>query len=217
MSNTKQPSKFSRFLRNNAALLLLIFCVLAITAVVLSVTLTQKTAIPDDPVVNNPNDDDKPDEPPVKETIRVFFESPVQYTSFGLGYTDGEVVKGIYRATLKEISAHTALDLLAADGTNVTAMYDGIVVETGYKYGIGNYVIIDHGDNVIATYASLGNVDVQEHEQVKKGEVIGTVSTTARSEFLDGGAHLHLEITKNGSHVDPTPYVKGEVYRDIEQ
>ena len=51
---------------------------------------------------------------------------------------------------------------------------------------------------------------------VKAGEKIGEVSTTASYEFSDG-AHLHLEISKNGTAVDPMPYVKGEVYREVEQ
>ena len=63
MNTTKQPNKFTRFLRNNAALLLLIFCVLAIAAVVLAVTLTRapdEPVIPDNPVVVDPgNNDDK--------------------------------------------------------------------------------------------------------------------------------------------------------------
>ena len=59
MNSAKQTNKFTRFLRNNAALLLLIFCVLAITAVVLAVTLTRKPdtpVIPDSPVIGGPDD-----------------------------------------------------------------------------------------------------------------------------------------------------------------
>ncbi|MCH5151997.1 MAG: M23 family metallopeptidase [Clostridiales bacterium] len=223
MNSTKQPSKFRRFLRNNAALLLLIFCVLAITAVVLAVTLTRDAAIPDGPVVNNPNDDkpgnsdpsdDRPN-PPVKDKVQVFFKSPVAYTGISLEYTDGVKVKCVYKPTLKEYSAHQALDLLAADNASVTAMFDGTVIESDSTYGIGSYVVIDHGDNVIATYASLTNVQVQKGEVVKQGEVIGYASTSARTEFKDG-AHLHLEVTVNGEHVDPTPYVEGKIYREYE-
>ena len=218
MNSTKQPSKFTRFLRNNAALILLIFAVLAITAVVLAVTLTRDTAIIDDPVVNNPGnsdpDDDKPN-PPVKEKVQVFFQAPLAYTGISLEYTDGVNLKYVYKSTLKEYSAHKALDLLAADGSRVTSMYDGTVIEVKSSYMNGNYVVIDHGENVIATYASLSNVQVQKGEQVKQGELIGYVSTSARSEFKDG-AHLHLEMTVNGEHVDPTPYVEGRIYREFE-
>ena len=225
MNSTKQPSKFTRFLRNNAALLLLIFCVLAITAVVLAVTLTRNMALPDDdPVVNVP-DDDKPGNsdpgddvpnPPVKDKVKVFFKAPVAYTGISLEYTDGVDHMFVYKSTLREWSAHQALDLLAADGASVSAMYDGTVIETGSNYANGYYVVIDHGDKVIATYASLANLQVQKGEQVKQGEVIGYASTSARTEFMDG-AHLHLEVTVNGDYVDPTPYVEGKIYREIEK
>ena len=217
-SSTKHPSKFKRFLRNNAALLLLIFCVLAIVTVVLAVTLTQKTAIPDDPVVNKPDDqpgNTDPSDDPVKKTMEVFFKAPFSYKGISLEYTDGVDRMFVYKPTLKEFSAHQALDLLAADGTDVSAMFDGKVLEVGSTYEIGNYVVIDHGENVIATYASLSNVQVQAGEQVKQGEVIGRVSTSARSEFMDG-AHLHLEVTVNGKYVDPTPYVEGKISREVE-
>lgn len=222
MNKTKQPSKFSRFLRNNAALLLLIFCVLAIVAVVLAVTLTQNATIPDDTVVNAPSDDkpgnaDPDDNPPKKEKVEVSFKAPLAYTSISLEYTDGEKIKGVYKVTLKETSAHRALDLAAADGTDVTAMFDGKVIEKGRSFEMGNYVVVDHGEKVIATYASLDEVDVEVGEQVKQGEVLGRVSTSARSEFLDGGAHLHLEVKVNGEYVDPTPYVEGKVTRIIEK
>ena len=220
MNSTKQPSKFSRFLRNNAALLLLIFCVLAIVAVVLAVTLTKTASIPDGPVANTPDDTpgntDPDDNKPTTEKVEVFFQAPLAYTSISLEYTDGEILKGVWKPTLLETSAHQALDLVAADGTDVVAMFDGKVIEADSTFEMGHYVVIDHGDNVIITYASLNDSTLEVGDQVKQGEVIGQISTSARSEFLDG-AHLHLEVQVNGKHVDPTPYVEGKVSRIIEK
>ena len=225
MNRTKQPSKFRRFLRNNAALLLLIFCVLAITAVVLAVTLTRDTAIiPDDPVVNNPNDDqpgnNKPgdDTPnnPGKEKIKIYFKAPVAYTGISMDYTYGAENPFEYNRTLEVWAAHRAVDLLAKEGSDVIAMYAGTVIEVGSTFNEGNYVIIDHGDNVIATYASLGNVQVQKNQKLAQGDVIGEVSESASAEYLDG-AHVHLEVRKNNVLVDPRPYVNGTVYREVEQ
>lgn len=225
MNRTKQPSKFRRFLRNNAALLLLIFCVLAITAVVLSVTLTRNTSdIIDDPVVNNPNDDlpgntdpsDKPSNPGT-EKVKVYFIAPLNYTKKSMDYTTGTADNPFeYNATLEVWAAHRAVDLLASEGTKVVAMYEGTVLEVGTSAIEGNYVIIDHGDGVIATYASLQNVQVEENQKVAQGEDIGEVSISASAEFMDG-AHLHLAVTKNNVIVDPTPYINGEVYREIEK
>ena len=225
MNSTKQPSKFRRFLRNNAALLLLIFCVLAITAVVLAVTLTRTTTpvVPDDPVISKPNDDDpddkKPDDDtpdkPSKKKIQIYFAAPVNYSAIGMEYTDGPDNLFVFNKTLGWWEAHKALDLLANDGAEVVAMFEGTVTKVGSTYNHGNYVVIDHGDNVIATYASLQNVQVQEGQKLEKGEVIGEASISASAEYIDG-AHVHLQITKDGVVVDPTPYINGEIYREYE-
>lgn len=231
MNSTKQKNKFSRFLRTHAALLIIVFCVLAITAVVLAVTLTRTddSLIPDDPVVSKPDDDpgkddpskDNPNDDPNKKPDdkgkkKLFFIKPVEYTSIDLDYTSGEGDDlFVFNPTLGYWATHKAVDLAAADGTEVVAMYDGIVVEVGENLANGNYVKIDHGDHVIATYASLSDVQVVEGQQVKQGEALGAVSTSAGYE-CENGAHLHLEVRKNNEVVDPMPYVNGEIYREVD-
>lgn len=221
MNNTRQQNKFTRFMRTHAALLIIIFCVLAITAVVLAVTLTRSNtpAIPDDPVVSNPGGDDPGDDdptPPTVEKIKVYFASPVKYVSVDLEYTSGiDDDLFVFNPTLKYWAVHKAVDLAAADGTEVVSMYDGTVVKVGENVEYGHYVTIDHGDNVVATYASLSNVQVIEGQQVKRGDTIGAVSTSAGYE-CENGAHLHLEVHKNEKAVDPMPYVKGEIFREVD-
>ena len=225
MNRTKQPSKFKRFLRNNAALLLLIFCVLAITAVVLSVTLTRNTPVVDGPVVNNPNDDlpgnvkpddDKP-ENPGKEKVKIYFMSPLKYTKKGMDYTSNTADNPFeYNTTLEVWASHRAVDLIANEGTQVVAMFEGTVIDVGTTTNEGNYVVIDHGDGVVATYASLQNVLVQKYQKVAQGEQIGEVSISASAEFMDG-AHLHLSVMQNDVIVNPAPFINGEVYREVER
>ena len=230
MNSTKQQNKFSRFMRTHAALLIIIFCVLAITAVVLAVTLTRSDGpvIPDDPVVSNPGDDDpddnkKPDDgkddpgtTPDKGKKKVYFMKPVEYVSIDLEYTSGEGDDlFVFNPTLGYWATHKAVDLAAADGTEVVSMYDGLVVEVGESVMKGHYVKIDHGEGVVATYASLNNIQVIEGQQVKRGETLGAVSTSAGSE-CENGAHLHLEVCKNNEVVDPMPYVNGEVFREVD-
>ena len=221
MSSTNPTNKFTRFLRNNAALLLLVFCVVAISAVILAVNMGGKN--PDTPVGGNPDDTiggnpsdtpvDKPD--PVVITEKVYFQSPVAYTSVGMDYTDNETLF-VFNATLNQWSTHNGVDLVAPENTPVSAMYDGTVIEVGESYGMGHYVKVDHGENVIATYASLTDVQVVAGQNVSKGDKLGAVSTTASYEFSDG-AHLHLEVSHNGQAVDPMQYVEGNVYREVQK
>ena len=219
MNSAKQTNKFTRFLRNNAALLLLIFCVLAITAVVLAVTLTRKPdtpVIPDNPVIGGPDDDNKDPDPVVKDKIKVYFNSPVKYNKISMEYTDGKDLLFVFNSTLNDWASHKGVDLVATDGTEVNAMYDGTVLDVKETFALGQIVTIDHGDNVVATYASLGDVQVTKGQAVKKGEKIGVVSTSASNEFIDG-AHVHIEIAVNGKNADPMPYIKGEIFREVEQ
>ena len=220
-NSTKQPGKFTRFLRNHAALLLLIFCAVAITTVVLIVTLSGTSD--SGTVVNKPDDvptvkpdDGKKDEPKEPQVIteKVYFVAPLEFQKVSMGYCDSKDTLFVFNKTLNSWHTHNGLDLTAADGAAVSSMYDGTVVDVGSTYGMGNYVKIDHGNNVVATYASLSDVKVVKGQTVARGEQIGAASTSASYEFVDG-AHLHLEITENGKNVDPTPYVDGEIYREV--
>ncbi len=217
MNSTNQTNKFTRFLRNNAALLLLIFCAVAISAVVIAVSVTGNEpdapvgGTPDDSVVTPPIVDEKPT--PTVITEKVYFTSPVAYKSVGMDYTDDQLLF-VYNPTLNQWLTHKGIDLLAAENSPVTAMYDGTVLEVGESYGMGHYVKVDHGENVVATYASLTDVQVVAGQNVAKGDKLGVVSTTASYEFSDG-AHLHLEVAQNGKQVDPTNYVEGKIYREI--
>ena len=112
MNSTRQTNKFARLLKNNAALLLIIFCVIAIATVVLAVTLApgndtpnpdiDVTVDPDDNV-NNP-DDNKP------ELIKVYFQSPVDYTVVTMEYTDGEELLFVINNTINTWATHNAVD-----------------------------------------------------------------------------------------------------------
>ena len=84
MSNNQ--SKFVKFVKNNAALLLIAFCAVAIFTVVLAVNLQPDVPPVDNPVVNNPVDNPSedvttPDPTPVVKTeiVKVYFNSPLSY------------------------------------------------------------------------------------------------------------------------------------------
>ena len=95
---------------------------------------------------------------------------------------------------------HNGVDLTSADmneNTVVTAFMDGRVIkaaDSGWNYGMGNYIIIDHGNGISTVYAHLSSVDVPEGQAVNAGDVIGRTGTTGWST----GIHLHFEIRENG-------------------
>lgn len=79
---------------------------------------------------------------------------------------------------------------------------------TAYTYpllgGYGNLVIVDHGGGIATAYAHLDSFIVKNQQNVSRGQAIGVVGTTGAST----GPHLHFEVRKNGTRVDPLPYIR---------
>ena len=81
------------------------------------------------------------------------------------------------------------------------------MVEVGNSYLKGNYVVINHGNNLKSMYASLSDtIPVKVGQTVSKGEVLGTVSNSAYGE-LNEGTHLHFEMLDNDKRIDPSGYL----------
>lgn len=104
---------------------------------------------------------------------------------------------------------HGAIDIGngGINGANIYAMKGGevIVAKTTYRqgYDYGMYVVIDHGNGYQSLYAHCSAIYVTVGQMVSQGEVIAAVGSTGWST----GPHLHFEIRKDGSRVDPLSYV----------
>ena len=101
---------------------------------------------------------------------------------------------------------HTGIDIPAPKGTSILASRGGVVITSkmgsGNDWSYGNYVVISHGDGTSTLYAHMNSRAVKEGDVVKQGQTIGYVGTTGRST----GYHLHFEVRKSGSRVDPVDY-----------
>ncbi len=102
---------------------------------------------------------------------------------------------------------HSGLDLAAAEGTPIFAMLDGTVTKAEHEAGYGNFVVIDHGENVQTLYAHCSVLHAQPGEKVTKGTVIAEVGQTGTAT----GPHLHVELRYNGQRFDPE-YILGDSY-----
>lgn len=102
---------------------------------------------------------------------------------------------------------HMGVDISSGTNSPVVAAKAGTVVasKSGYNWGYGNYVDIDHGDGLMTRYAHLApGWKASVGQKVAAGERIGTQGTTGAST----GVHLHFEIHKNGKHTNPENYMK---------
>ncbi|MDR2865711.1 MAG: M23 family metallopeptidase [Spirochaetaceae bacterium] len=94
---------------------------------------------------------------------------------------------------------HGGLDLAASQGSDVFAVSDGVVIETGASPVYGNYIIMSHKGNWTSLYGHLSAVEVRLRQNVKSGIIIGKVGNTGQST----GPHLHFELRQNGTPQDP--------------
>ena len=95
---------------------------------------------------------------------------------------------------------HTGVDFRQTpQGTPIYASKGGKVIFAGRKGGYGNVVIIDHGSGMTTFYAHQSQILVQKGATVKQMQQIGKVGSTGNST----GPHLHFEVRKNGSPLNP--------------
>lgn len=94
---------------------------------------------------------------------------------------------------------HTGIDIAAPKGTDIKSAFYGIVAEIGKDDINGNYIKVVHSQNVCTAYCHLDSVETKVGEQVKRGDVLGTVGETG----MATGPHLHFEILIDGVRVNP--------------
>lgn len=114
----------------------------------------------------------------------------------------------IFYEALSDWRSHDGVDFEAKEGDKVLASADG-VVEAVYSDSMGNCVLIDHENGLKTLYANLADFENDDltGQNVKKGDVIGTVGSSALAD-LSQGAHLHFELIKDENPVDPAEYLK---------
>ncbi|HET6781183.1 MAG TPA: M23 family metallopeptidase [bacterium] len=98
---------------------------------------------------------------------------------------------------------HDGIDIAAPRGTPVHAARAGRVIFSGWYYGYGRAVIVDHGEGLTTLYGHNSTLLVRTGESVTSGQLIARVGCTGRCY----GSHLHFEIRVNGRAVNPLKYL----------
>jgi len=99
---------------------------------------------------------------------------------------------------------HSGTDFRAPSGSDVLAAASGKVVSAGWNGGYGRMVEIEHASGFTTRYAHLSQILVQEGQTVAVGDTIGKVGSTGRST----GPHLHYEVRRNDSALNPIRFLK---------
>ena len=100
---------------------------------------------------------------------------------------------------------HAGLDFAAGLGTPIRSAAGGVVVFAGMRTDYGRVVEIDHGNGLKTRYAHASKLLVETGALVAPGDPIALVGSTGRST----GPHLHFEVLRGGTAVDPKRYLAG--------
>ncbi len=99
---------------------------------------------------------------------------------------------------------HTGIDFSCPRGTQIVSSGKGVIEKiNGNGRGYGKHVLIDHGYGIQTLYAHMSEIDVHVGQKVERGTPIGKVGSTGTAT----APHLHYEVHKKGTPINPIDYV----------
>ena len=119
-----------------------------------------------------------------------------EFTFAQTGASVGNKINPFYKVPM----AHNGLDLIAPAGEPVYAVADGVVKEIiKSRKGLGNVVVIDHGNGYVTRYAHLADIETRKGRKVRMGTRLGYVGVSGNS----FAPHLHYEVLRDTLVLDP--------------
>lgn len=187
---------------------------------------------------SNPVEDDSYEEPSTKEPVSVAevetttslpeeettTEVTVNAPANSLNFTsssiltwpvDGNIIidydmnNTVYFPTLDLYKCSDSICIQSDVGTPVYASTKGVVSDIGYNEEIGNYVIMDLGNGYVLTYGQLNDIVIAKNDIVDEYELIGYIANPTDYYCVEG-PNLYLQLTENGTPVDPLDYLNYE-------
>lgn len=125
---------------------------------------------------------------------RSFLKAPLKFSRISSRYS-----KRRLHPVQKVWKAHLGTDYAAPHGTPIVSTGDGVVIESGFTRGNGNYVKIKHNSTYTTQYLHMSKRAARKGQRIKQGQVIGYVGSTG----LATGPHVCYRFWKNGQQVDP--------------
>jgi len=103
-------------------------------------------------------------------------------------------------------AVHKGLDFAGQTGDRISSVAAGLVTYAGDRAGYGQMVEINHGNGLATRYCHNEKLLVKQGDMVRKGQDVALMGSTGHST----GPHLHFEVLKNGSQVDPLRFIGEE-------
>ena len=98
---------------------------------------------------------------------------------------------------------NSGIDYKYQETFEVVSILDGTVIEVTNNEILGTTIKIRHENDIISTYQSLSQVNVNVDDAVVRGQVIGTSGTCS---LYSTESNLHFELIYQGKNVNPEEY-----------
>lgn len=138
---------------------------------------------------------------------RDYFLSPVKYKGRVVIRSDSRG-DGAFASPRNGNRLHKGIDLLAEMKAPVYASRSGRVIAAEKNNGMGNYVKIEHKEDLVTVYGHLSQIEVNLNQFVRQGKIIGTVGKTGNANHPQILPHLHFEVRKDGVSVNPMEFLE---------
>lgn len=128
------------------------------------------------------------------KTLKNFFlKSPIKFSRISSRFSSSR-----FHPVQHRWKAHKGTDYAAPRGTPITSTAGGVVEQSGYTAGNGNFVKVKHNGTYSTQYLHMSKILVRRGQRVTQGQVIGLVGSTG----LATGPHVCYRFWKNGVQVD---------------
>lgn len=180
-----------------------------VVALIISASLSSSVDGPtvdvNPPVVTPPDDDQHVDTKP-EETLKLPFDETIEYQVVRKFYDKNASKEDQAKALIKYGNTYrtsSGTSYAKKDNTNfdVVASLSGKVVEIKESPLYGNYVVIEHNDNLKTCYYGLSEVCVTVGSTVNQGDKLGTSGNTDIDK--EAGNHVYFQVIKDGKYVNP--------------
>ncbi|MDD2822329.1 MAG: peptidoglycan DD-metalloendopeptidase family protein [Flavobacterium sp.] len=146
------------------------------------------------PFAQNPNSDKLEYYDEQGKTLKNFFlKSPIKFSRISSRFSSSR-----FHPVQHRWKAHKGTDYAAPRGTPITVTAGGVVEQSGFTAGNGNFVKVKHNGTYSTQYLHMSKILVRRGQRVSQGQVIGLVGSTG----LATGPHVCYRFWKNGKQVD---------------
>ena len=146
------------------------------------------------PFAQNPNSDKIEYYDEQGKTLKNFFlKSPIKFSRISSRFSSSR-----FHPVQHRWKAHKGTDYAAPRGTPITVTAGGVVEQSGFTAGNGNFVKVKHNGTYSTQYLHMSKILVRRGQRVNQGQVIGLVGSTG----LATGPHVCYRFWKNGKQVD---------------